>query len=304
MSLRNKVIVFSGFRDASLTKNIVNQGGLVKTSLVKSTNILVYKKDGKSSTKISKAESMGIDVIDLDEFKRVYLQMSVQKATPKKNTCQYIKLSEYAKAYEKNSYSPPITVNDVEKIQNVNLNVGDIVNFGSNRDSYSWIVNEKKEFVSGSNGLSLNIPLSISKNIKNVVAFYKEINVEMIELSKNHDFIKKLFKTESDVSKNATFLYLPMSNELKIWYKNEYKVIEAPFTSKKIEAVFAEKKSVKIYTKVFIVVDKKTEEVFVETPNTMLKKLFGTKVMIERDGEIVKLSGKFDINKVKEKLNM
>ena len=97
MSLERKIVVFSGFRDAALTKKIEELQGTVKATLVKDSNILIYKKDGKPGSKIDKAKEMGIEVIEVEDFKKKYF------LTPKP---QCYDLSKYESDYINNEYQP------------------------------------------------------------------------------------------------------------------------------------------------------------------------------------------------------
>lgn len=68
--LQDMKIVLSGFRDKKLEETIVNGGGKVMTSVSKQTSILVVSsKLTAPSGKTAKALEMGIEVIELEEFK-------------------------------------------------------------------------------------------------------------------------------------------------------------------------------------------------------------------------------------------
>ena len=68
-SLQNKKYVFTGFRNDRLEKAIKTLGGTVSSSVSKSTTTVI-RKDGndKDSTKVKKAEELGIEVINLADF--------------------------------------------------------------------------------------------------------------------------------------------------------------------------------------------------------------------------------------------
>ena len=69
MSCADMHIVFSGFRDDCLKKQIEEAGGHVTTALAKSTtHLLLKKRDGKVTKKVSEAEDKGIELIYLDDF--------------------------------------------------------------------------------------------------------------------------------------------------------------------------------------------------------------------------------------------
>ena len=63
-----KKVVFSGFRDSSLEKKCKENNIEVMTSISKNTNILIVKDMSKTSTKIDKANELGITIMNLDEF--------------------------------------------------------------------------------------------------------------------------------------------------------------------------------------------------------------------------------------------
>lgn len=68
-----QTIVFTGFRDAQLEKNIKINGGKVSTSISGNTTILIYA-DGadKSSSKFTKAANLGTKIMSVSEFKKTY----------------------------------------------------------------------------------------------------------------------------------------------------------------------------------------------------------------------------------------
>ena len=69
-NMQDMKIVLSGFRDKKLEEFILNSGGKVMTSISKQTSILVVSsKLAAPSGKAAKALEMGIEVIDLEEFK-------------------------------------------------------------------------------------------------------------------------------------------------------------------------------------------------------------------------------------------
>lgn len=69
LQLEDKVFVFSGFRDSSLEKQIFNLGGRVTSAISKkTTDLIIASNCGKSSTKLLKAEKLGINVITKSDF--------------------------------------------------------------------------------------------------------------------------------------------------------------------------------------------------------------------------------------------
>jgi len=72
--LQDMKIVLSGFRDKKLEEFIINGGGKVMTSVSKHTSILVVSsKLTALSGKATKALEMGVEVIDLEEFKNRFM---------------------------------------------------------------------------------------------------------------------------------------------------------------------------------------------------------------------------------------
>jgi hypothetical protein len=67
-TLSGQKVSFTGFRDAGLEAKIEAAGGEVVTFGGKTT-LLIYKADGKASTKVAKAESKGIKTTELSTFK-------------------------------------------------------------------------------------------------------------------------------------------------------------------------------------------------------------------------------------------
>ena len=65
-----KKIVFTGFRDSELENEIKKMGGSVSTSVSKNTYLVVAKDEDESSSKITKAKELGIEVISLEKFKK------------------------------------------------------------------------------------------------------------------------------------------------------------------------------------------------------------------------------------------
>lgn len=61
------IFVFSGFRDKELEKYITDNGGLVKNTISKKTTYLIVK-ELSSSSKITKATKLGINIILKDKF--------------------------------------------------------------------------------------------------------------------------------------------------------------------------------------------------------------------------------------------
>jgi NAD-dependent DNA ligase len=67
--LRGKKIVFSGFTDAQLEKEILSRGGQVMTAVSNNTDIVVVSFQTKTNAKDIAARTLNIQVIDLETFK-------------------------------------------------------------------------------------------------------------------------------------------------------------------------------------------------------------------------------------------
>ena len=68
MSCTGFVIVFSGFRDELLKKQIEDASGKVAGSLVKGATHLLSKKDSKPSKKVDEAKEKGVEIVFLEDF--------------------------------------------------------------------------------------------------------------------------------------------------------------------------------------------------------------------------------------------
>jgi NAD-dependent DNA ligase len=66
--LKNKTVVFSGFRDDDLEKVIKNMEGRISSSISKNTDILIVKDTSKASSKINTANELGVKIMNLQDF--------------------------------------------------------------------------------------------------------------------------------------------------------------------------------------------------------------------------------------------
>lgn len=67
------VICATGFRDQELFSKIKEMGGVIGDGVTKNTTCLVVKDLSSTSSKMKKAESMGIEILDINAFKEKYL---------------------------------------------------------------------------------------------------------------------------------------------------------------------------------------------------------------------------------------
>ena len=66
-------VCVSGFRDSDFENAIIEAGGRVVSGVSKNTTHLVVKDKSSGSSKISKAQSTGIPILCIEEFKKMYL---------------------------------------------------------------------------------------------------------------------------------------------------------------------------------------------------------------------------------------
>lgn len=71
-ALNGLKIVFTGFRDEKLEYEIQTKGGIICNIISKNVDLLVQKDISKFSTKVIKAKSMNIDIIELQDFIHKY----------------------------------------------------------------------------------------------------------------------------------------------------------------------------------------------------------------------------------------
>lgn len=65
-----EAVVFTGFRDAALQKEVEQNGGDMRSSVSKKVTLVVTKDPNSSSSKVKKAKSLGIPVISRDELEK------------------------------------------------------------------------------------------------------------------------------------------------------------------------------------------------------------------------------------------
>lgn len=74
--LSGMVVCATGFRDQVLFKNIKDNGGVVGDGVTKETNCLIVKDINSTSSKVKKAQKMGIEILDIHGFKEKYFNSS------------------------------------------------------------------------------------------------------------------------------------------------------------------------------------------------------------------------------------
>ena len=79
-------VCFTGFRNPEMENLIVYEGGKVKNSLTKSTTILVVKDSSVATTKVQKAESYGIRVMDEIELREMLKMKTIIEEQQDKET--------------------------------------------------------------------------------------------------------------------------------------------------------------------------------------------------------------------------
>ena len=71
--LKGLSVLFSGFRNEDLEKEITDNGGKISTSVSKNLNILIVKDKTSASSKIEKAKKLNIEILLMEEFLKKYL---------------------------------------------------------------------------------------------------------------------------------------------------------------------------------------------------------------------------------------
>ena len=62
-------IIFTGFRSKTLEDFVTERGGVIKTGMSKNVN-LVVRKDNEQSSKVEKAQELGIHIVNLSDFEK------------------------------------------------------------------------------------------------------------------------------------------------------------------------------------------------------------------------------------------
>ena len=69
--LKDKKFLFTGFRNKDWEKIITDSGGKIVTAISKTTDYLVVKNKTDKSGKIDKANELGIEILDMEEFEKM-----------------------------------------------------------------------------------------------------------------------------------------------------------------------------------------------------------------------------------------
>lgn len=67
-NMKDMKVVFSGFRDSDLENNVVSKGGKMVSSISSNTSILVVNNLDSVTSKIKKAQDIGIEILEKQEF--------------------------------------------------------------------------------------------------------------------------------------------------------------------------------------------------------------------------------------------
>ncbi len=70
--LKGITVVFTGFRDKAIEDLIIENGGIVGSSISRNTNILLVSSKTFTSIKVTKARELGVKVMSADEFRAKY----------------------------------------------------------------------------------------------------------------------------------------------------------------------------------------------------------------------------------------
>lgn len=71
VNMSNEVVVMTGFRSDPITEFIENNGGRISSGVSKNTTLVLYVGD-KSSSKLKKAQDLGITIMPREEFEKKY----------------------------------------------------------------------------------------------------------------------------------------------------------------------------------------------------------------------------------------
>lgn len=72
--IKDKKIVFTGFRDDNIKKYILDNGGSVSESVSKKTDLVIYIAGGENSSKYKKAVELGIKTITKEDFIKEFVE--------------------------------------------------------------------------------------------------------------------------------------------------------------------------------------------------------------------------------------
>jgi len=71
-NFKDKTFIFSGFRNKDYEKKITDSGGKITTSVSKNTNYLIVKDKNENTAKIVKARELGVIILCLEEFEKMF----------------------------------------------------------------------------------------------------------------------------------------------------------------------------------------------------------------------------------------
>jgi DNA ligase (NAD+) len=69
---KDKGFIFTGVRDDNVEAFIVASGGVIKKAISKNVNVLICKDKNSKSSKMEEARKLGIEIVQLDEFKKLH----------------------------------------------------------------------------------------------------------------------------------------------------------------------------------------------------------------------------------------
>jgi len=72
-NMKDMKVVFSGFRDSELENNVLSKGGKMVSSISSNTSILVVNNLGSVTSKIKKAQDLGIEILEKQDFIYKYI---------------------------------------------------------------------------------------------------------------------------------------------------------------------------------------------------------------------------------------
>lgn len=262
MSIKGKIVVFSGFRSETLKAAIEKAGGFVKSAISGKTNILIVKSKEDAKAKLQKATEMGIEVLEQDKFNAKYMaskspspaakkvspEPAPKKASPKpatKKAPAVTKAPAKARLFRSKNEFSSLAETEAEHGK---LYHGDVVVFGGDRYENAKILiasPQKRYFVNNPDTTDsgyLTIPEEVSKYYSgNITTFYSKIIKEIEEdftdiiISNESDIIKDIYgETKTNVREHGKFSYVLDSEDSKFSLQVAFKgaVTKFPKTAK------------------------------------------------------------------------
>jgi NAD-dependent DNA ligase len=65
--------VFTGIRNADMEKKIIDNGGIIGSSISGKTTIVIAKDPNANTSKLNGAREQGIEIVNITDFEKKYL---------------------------------------------------------------------------------------------------------------------------------------------------------------------------------------------------------------------------------------